>query len=136
MSSASSSIKLPGPLVADKLMSPDAITVPVNVGAADKTLFPVPVEVVTPVPPLATGSVPVTPLVSGRPVAFVRTPDAGVPSAGPVNVGDVRVRPAIVVTVAPDAIDVEPMVGAENPDTVPQEVEVPSVVKNLPELPD
>ena len=31
----------------------------------------------------------------------------------PVNVGAVRVRPAIVVTVAPEAIDVEPRVGAE-----------------------
>ena len=34
--------------------------VPDNVGLALKTTFPVPVEVVTPVPPLATGSVPVT----------------------------------------------------------------------------
>mgnify|MGYP001176598868 CR=1 FL=1 len=56
--SVSSSTILPGPFVADRLISPDAVTVPVNVGA-------------------------------------------------------VRVRPAIVVTVAPDAIDVEPSVGAE-----------------------
>jgi hypothetical protein len=33
----------------------------------------------------------------------------------PVNVGAVSVRPAIVVTVAPDVIDVEPRVGAEYP---------------------
>jgi hypothetical protein len=31
----------------------------------------------------------------------------------PVNVGAVSVKPAIVVTVAPEAIDVEPRVGAE-----------------------
>ena len=31
--SVSSSIKLPGPFTADKLISPDAVTVPVNVGA-------------------------------------------------------------------------------------------------------
>jgi hypothetical protein len=37
-----------------------AVIVPVNVGLADKTLLPVPVEDVTPVPPLATGKVPVT----------------------------------------------------------------------------
>ncbi len=56
--SVSSSITLPGPPAADKLISPDAVTVPVNVGA-------------------------------------------------------VSVNPAIVVTVAPEAIDVEPSVGAE-----------------------
>ena len=35
-----------------------AVTVPVKVGDADNTLLPVPVEVVTPVPPLATPNVP------------------------------------------------------------------------------
>jgi hypothetical protein len=34
-------------------------TVPVNVGDILRTLLPVPVEVVVPVPPLATGRVPV-----------------------------------------------------------------------------
>jgi hypothetical protein len=56
--SVSSSTILPGPFVADRLISPDAVTVPVNVGA-------------------------------------------------------VRVRPAIVVTVAPELTTVEPSVGAE-----------------------
>ena len=37
-----------------------AVNVPVNVGLADNTVEPVPVEVVTPVPPFATGSVPLT----------------------------------------------------------------------------
>ena len=37
-----------------------AAGVPVNVGLAERTVLPVPVEVVTPVPPFATGSVPVT----------------------------------------------------------------------------
>jgi hypothetical protein len=45
------------------------------------------VSVVAPVPPLATGSVPVTPVDKGRPVAFVKVPEAGVPSAGVTNVG-------------------------------------------------
>tara|TARA_R110000868_G_scaffold398323_1_gene671465 strand:- start:2557 stop:2880 length:324 start_codon:yes stop_codon:yes gene_type:complete len=40
---------------------------------------------------LPTGRFPVTPVVSGRPVAFVNTPDAGVPKAGFVNVGLVKV---------------------------------------------
>ena len=41
-------------------------------------------------PPFATGSVPVTPVESGKPVAFVRMPDDGVPSAGVTKVGDVE----------------------------------------------
>ena len=60
-----------------------------RVGEVLKTVLPVPVEVVTPVPPLATGRVPVTPVVSGNPVAFVNTPEAGVPNAGVTSVGDV-----------------------------------------------
>lgn len=62
-----------------------------SVGLFERTTFPVPVDVVTPVPPLATGRVPVTPVVSGSPVTFVITPEAGVPSAGVVNVGLVNV---------------------------------------------
>ena len=50
---------------------------------------------------------PLTPVEIGSPVRFVATPDAGVPSAG-----EVSVRPAIVVTVAPLGISVEPSVGA------------------------
>jgi hypothetical protein len=49
----------------------------------------VPVEFVTPVPPLATGSVPVTPVVSGNPVQLVNVPDEGVPKIGVVKVGEV-----------------------------------------------
>ena len=45
-------------------------------------------KVVWPVPPLAIGSVPVTPVVSGKPVRLVATPDAGVPSAGVTKVGE------------------------------------------------
>jgi hypothetical protein len=40
-----------------------------------------PEDVVTPVPPLVTGSVPVTPVVSGRPVALVSVKETGVPNA-------------------------------------------------------
>jgi len=63
----------------------------VNAGLVDKTLFPEPVEVVTPVPPLATGRVPVTPVVIGNPVQLVKTPADGVPMFGVVNVGVVNV---------------------------------------------
>ena len=49
------------------------------------TLFAV--RVVAPVPPLATGRVPVTPVVKGSPVALVNVPDEGVPRAGVTKVG-------------------------------------------------
>jgi hypothetical protein len=58
-----------------------------NVGLVDKTVLPEPVEAVTPVPPLATGNVPVTPLVKGKPVALVNVPDVGVPRIGVTSVG-------------------------------------------------
>lgn len=50
-----------------------------------------PAAVVAPVPPWEIAKVPVIPVVNGNPVAFVNTPDAGVPKAGVVNVGDVNV---------------------------------------------
>jgi hypothetical protein len=81
-----------------------------SVGDVLKTTLPEPVDVVTPVPPLATGSVPVTAVVSGNPVQFVSTPLAGVPSAGVVKVGLVRVNPAMVVVVVPSVKLVEPSV--------------------------
>ena len=56
-----------------------------NVGLLDKTRFPVPVEVVAPEPPFATDKVPVTPVERGKPVAFVRVPEDGVPNAPPLT---------------------------------------------------
>ena len=43
--------------------------------------------VAVPLPPFATGSIPVTPVVRGKPIAFVSVPLAGVPSAGAMSVG-------------------------------------------------
>ena len=91
-----------------------------KVGVELNTTFPVPVEVVVPVPPdvtgkvpearaevdvaykapfkvnalklvppLAVGRTPLTPVVSGSPVAFVNVTDVGVPKIGVTNVGDV-----------------------------------------------
>ena len=63
---------------------------------------PAAVKNAMPVPPLAVGRIPVTPVVNGRPVRLVATPEAGVPRAGatsacplgrvtvPVNVGEAR----------------------------------------------
>jgi len=62
-------------------------------------------RLVIPVPPLATGKVPVTPVVSGRPVAFVSVADDGVPSAGVTKVGEVENTKLVeVVPVAPAAV--------------------------------
>jgi hypothetical protein len=60
------------------------------VGEVERTLLPLPVELVTPVPPLATGRVPVTPEVSGKPVQLVSVPDDGVPKAGVTKTGEVE----------------------------------------------
>ena len=84
--------------------------VPVKVGLADRTTLVVPVDAVTPVPPFATGSVPVTPVVIGKPVQLVKTPAEGVPMLGVVNVAVVNVglvdktllpEPVLVVTPVP-----------------------------------
>lgn len=84
--------------------------VPVKVGLADSTTEPVPVDDVTPVPPLATGSVPVTPVVIGRPVQLVNVPDAGVPNTGAVIVGLVNV---LLVSVSdPANVASVPVVGS------------------------
>jgi hypothetical protein len=61
--------------------------------------------VAVPDPPLATGSIPDTPVVKGKPVALVNTPDAGVPSAGVIKVGEVfkttEPVPVLVATPVP-----------------------------------
>ena len=77
----------------------------VSIGEADNTTFPVPVAVVTPVPPLRTGKVPVTPVVNGNPVMFVATPEAGVPKFGVINVGE------LAKTTAPVPVDPDELVG-------------------------
>jgi hypothetical protein len=87
-----------------------------KVGEVDKTTEPVPVEVVTPVPPFKTGRVPVTPVVKGKPVKLVATPEVGVPSNGVTNVGDVErtVEPVPVDVVTP----VPPLATARVPVTL------------------
>ena len=85
--------------------------------------MPEPVDVVTPVPPLATGSVPVTPVVNGKPVRFVATPDDGVPSAGVTNVGEVD------KTTLPEPVEVVTPVPPLATANVPAKVTAPDVAK-------
>ena len=70
------------------------------------------------VPPFAIGSVPVTPVVKGKPVPFVRVTDWGVPNIGVTNVGlvDKTTLPVPVLDVTPvppDATGKVPVVNTE-----------------------
>jgi hypothetical protein len=75
-----------------KALSKKLLTV-LNAGAAvELVLFPNTVlaaDVLAPVPPLAIGRVPVTPVLRGSPVALVNVSDVGVPKAGVTRVGEV-----------------------------------------------
>jgi hypothetical protein len=83
------------PLLVNTLPTvPGATNVGADVPFPKMTLLAV--RVVRLVPPLATGSVPVTPVVNDKPVTLVITPDAGVPNAGVVSVGLVSVLLAVI----------------------------------------
>ena len=64
---------------------PSAVAVKADVPLPKST----PESVVAPEPPFPTGSVPVTPVVRGSPVALVKTAADGVPRSGVVSAGDV-----------------------------------------------
>ena len=92
-----------------------------------------PVKVVAPVPPFPTAKVPVTPLVNGNPVAFVNTPDTGVPKAGVVNVGLVNVL--LVKVSTPAKVAKVPVVGKVKfvvAVVVSVVAKLPDVVKSFP----
>jgi hypothetical protein len=72
--------------------------------------------VVAPVPPFATGSVPVTPLDKGKPVVLVRVPELGVPRAGVTKVGEVA------KTRAPDPVSSVTAAARFEEDGVPKNV--------------
>jgi len=83
------SVEDAGPTTSPVPLAVDAIVwlghVPVTVTFVPATMLGVDV----PVPPLATGSVPVTPVVNGKPVALVNVALVGVPKIGVTKVGDV-----------------------------------------------
>ena len=108
-----------------------------NVGDVDNTTFPVPVDVVTPVPPLVTGKVPDTPEARGKPVAFVNTTALGVPKAGVVKLGedDNTTLPVPVDVVTP----VPPLATATVPEILlalifADKTPLPSILKLFPTL--
>lgn len=87
------------------LLAIDVRTAPEMLGEVPNTTAPLPVEDVTPVPPLATGRVPVTPVVIGRPVQVVNTPLVGVPSNGVTSVAD-EIVGLVPNTTAPVPVEV------------------------------
>jgi hypothetical protein len=91
-----------------------------SVGLVESTTFPEPVEVVTPVPPLSTGKVPVA-FATGILVQFVSTPDVGVPSIGVTKVGLVE------STLLPDPVEVVTPVPPLATAKVPARVIAPEV---------
>ncbi len=129
--SVSSSIKLPGPLTADRLISPDAVTVPVNVGVAIVGLVPntnAPLPVSSEITPASSAEV-VAAKTDSLSAVFANVADVGI-------VVELIVKPLTFVTVAPEPIDVEPRVGAEYPVTVPHWTPVPVDCKYCPLVPD
>ena len=90
------------PLLVSRLpVVPGATACTANVPLPSSTLFAV--SVAAPVPPLATGSVPVTPVVRESPVAFVSVNADGVPRLGVVSTGlvDSTTLPVPVDAVTP-----------------------------------
>ena len=106
-------------------------TLPLVLGATNKGVdVPLPritlltVRVAAPVPPFATGKVPVTPVVNGRPVALVNVPLEGVPKAPPFTTGAPAVPTFTAKAVA---------MFAPSPDT-PVEIGRPVALVNVPLL--
>jgi len=99
-----------------------------SVGLLDNTLLPEPVDVVTPVPPLATGKVPVVPPSIGRPTVFAKLPDDGVPKAGVTNVGLLE-RTALPVPV--DVVTPVPPRATESVPVVPATIGRPVALVNV-----
>lgn len=76
---------------------------------------------------------PLTPVLIGNPVAFVRVPDDGVPNAPPLTTkapDDPTLMPSAVVTPVPSAVRPVPPLATAN---VPDIVIVPDVVMGPPE---
>jgi hypothetical protein len=102
-----------------------------KVGLLLNTFAPEPVDVVTPVPPLETPNVPVTPVDNGKPVTLVITPEAGVPNAGVTNVG------LLLNTLAPDPVEVvTPVPPLETPSVpvIPVDKGRPVQLVSVPEV--
>jgi hypothetical protein len=101
------------------------------VGEVESTLLPLPVETVTPVPPLATARVPVTPEVSGKPTQLVSVPDDGVPKAGVTKTGEVE------STLFPVPVEVDvpvPPLAAGRVPVTPVERGKPAQLVSVPEV--
>ena len=98
--------------------APEVVKLPASV----RVLVPL----LTPVPPLAAGRIPVTPVVSGNPVAFVSTKADGVPKAGVVSVGLLLITTDPAVPVIVYSPTVPALSNSTYPDVPPEIVEDPT----------
>jgi len=115
-------VKIGNPVAFAKLMLEGVPKAGVtSVGLFDRTTSPVPVDVVTPVPPRATDKVPVVPVRIGSPVALVSVTLAGVPKVGLASVG------LCAKTTAPEPVEVVPPVPPLATASVPARVIAPDV---------
>jgi hypothetical protein len=92
-----------------------------------RTTEPVPVDVVTPVPPFVTGSVPVTPVVNGKLVQLAKLPEDGVPNTGVTNVGEDKLG-ELLNTSEPVPVDID----VPEPPLAIGKIPVTPVVKGKP----
>ena len=113
----------------------------VNVGLVDKTLLPLPVDVVTPVPPFATASVPASVIV---PDVVIGPPDVVNPVVPPDTATDVTVPvpPAVAAMLIPPAefviVMLDPAVNVVRVNPVPLPMSIAplagAVVRPVPPL--
>ena len=108
-----------------------AVAVSVTGNAPEVVRLPASVRVLvpllTPVPPFAAGRIPVTPVVSGNPVAFVSTKADGVPKAGVVSVGLLLITTDPAVPVIVYSPTTPALSYSTRPDVPPETVEEPTV---------
>lgn len=95
-------------------------------GVPKNVAIPAP-KLAIPVPPFATGKMPVTPVVSGSPVAFVSVSTDGVPRAGVTSVGELE------KTKAPEPVSSDTAAARLNDEGVARNVATPEPSPEMPE---
>ena len=95
-------------------------------GVPKNVAIPAP-KLAIPVPPFATGKMPVTPVVRGNPVAFVSVRTDGVPRAGVTSVGE------LAKTKAPEPVSSDTAAAKLDDEGVARNVAIPEPSPEMPE---